>query len=169
MRKVMRSLRRLSCGLGAAAILLCATCSDRTRGDANDCETRLELYYKAVEAAGQCDPTAAVPCTAYEGVQCPPVGVNPGSSAALSAKLSEDEAAGCELPVLMCPLLVMTPPPYTCQAGADGVYRCYCVCEQMVSGAGTCVSESAGCPNGSLPAGFCSGASMLCCAPSGPL
>jgi len=133
--------------------------------DANDCETKRQLYYAAVAAAGQCDPAAAVPCSAYDGVECPTVGVNPDSVAALTVNLSEFKAAGCSLPLHSCPIWVMTPPPYTCKAGADGLYRCYSVCEQMIGGRATCVGQSTGCANVVLAAGFCSGTSMLCCSP----
>src|ERR1017187_5492581 len=136
-----------------------------SNSDANDCETKRQLYYAAVAAAGQCDPAAALPCFAYDGVECPTVGVSPDSVAALTANLSEFKAAGCSLPLHSCPIWVMTPPPYTCQAGADGVHRCYSVCEQMIGGRATCVGQSTGCANVVLAAGFCSGTSMLCCSP----
>ena len=132
-------------------------------GGGSDCETKRQLYYTAVETAEQCDPAAAVPCANYDGVECPTVGVNPNSVAALSAKLSEYKAAGCTLPIHSCPIWVMTPPPYTCQAGADGVNRCISVCEQMMGGRATCVSQSTGCAN-VLLAGAC-GTSMVCCSP----
>jgi hypothetical protein len=133
---------------------------------ANDCESRRQAYYAAVAAAGQCDPTSATPpCAAYDGVECPTVGVNPTAVAGLSAKLAEYKAAGCSLPIHSCPVLVMTPAPYTCQPGSDGVYKCYSVCEQMISGRATCVSQSTGCAGMMLTAGFCTGTSMVCCAP----
>ena len=128
-----------------------------------DCDTRLRVYYAAVAAATRCDPAAAEPCAAYDGVECPPVGVNPDSVAALSAELSDYEAAGCALP-LRCSIWTMTPAPYTCQAGEDGLYKCYSFCEQMWGGRATCVDQSTGCPNMVLD-GFCSGTSMSCCSP----
>lgn len=131
---------------------------------ASDCDTRRTVYYAAVTAAEQCDPMSAVPCTGYDGVECPSVGVNPVSVDALSAKLSEFKAAGCILPLHSCPSFVMTPPPYTCQPGPDGVYKCYSLCENMAGGLGTCVSQSTGCAGTRLSAGFCSGPSMDCCA-----
>jgi hypothetical protein len=132
--------------------------------DASSCETKRQLYYTAVETAAQCDPAVAVPCASYDGVECPTVGVNPDSVATLSAKLSAYKASGCTLPIHSCPISDMTPPPYTCQAGTDGVNRCYSACEQMMGGRATCVSQSTGCANGVL-AGGC-GASMVCCSPS---
>ena len=132
-------------------------------GGDNDCESKRQLYYTAVETSEQCDPAAAAPCASYDGVECPTVGVNPNSVAPLSAKLSEYKAAGCTLPIHSCPVSVMTPPPYTCQAGADGVNRCYSACEQIMGGRATCVSQSIGCANGVRAEGC--GPSLVCCLP----
>lgn len=129
----------------------------------SDCESLRSSYYAAVQSAAQCDPAAASSCAAYDGVECPTVGVNPDSVAGLNAKLSDFQAAGCALPRHSCPIWVMTPPPYTCQAGGDGIYRCSSACEQMMNGGATCVSQSTGCANVVLD-GYCSGASM-CCSP----
>lgn len=130
-----------------------------------DCETMRQLYYAAVSAAGQCDPTASVPCAAYDGVECPTVGVSPGSVASLNAKLAEYKSAGCSLPRHSCPISVVTPAPYTCQPDTSGGHRCYSVCESMVGGKATCVSTSSGCKTAELSAGFCSGTAMVCCSP----
>lgn len=129
-----------------------------------NCDERRQAYYEAVAAAAQCNPSAADPCAAYADVECPPVGVNPDSMAALKTKLSDYKAAGCSLPVHSCPALVGTPPPYTCQAGADGLNRCYSACEKMMGGRATCLSKSTGCKNIALT-GYCSGTSMVCCSP----
>lgn len=131
---------------------------------ATDCETRRQLYYAAVNAAGQCTPMASVPCAAYDGVECPTVGVRPDSVAALSAKLAEYKAAGCSLPVHSCPLAVMTPAPYTCQADTNGGFRCYSECGAMMGGRATCVDAASGCKTLVLSEGFCAEASTVCCA-----
>jgi hypothetical protein len=131
---------------------------------AMDCESRRQVYYAAVVDAGQCDPTATVPCAAWDGVECPTVGVNPDSLAALGAKFSDYKAAGCSLPMHSCPIVVMTPAPYTCQPDGDGGYRCYSVCESMMGGRATCVNEASGCKTMTLSAGFC-GTAMVCCSP----
>ncbi len=131
----------------------------------SDCATKLDRYYAAVRAAMRCDPEAAEPCTAYSGVECPPVGVNPDNVAALSIELTDFKAAGCALPLHSCPILVITPAPYTCQAGEDAVYACRSLCEQTMGGRATCVSQSKGCPGVAVPVGFCSGTAMICCAP----
>ncbi len=128
------------------------------------CDSRREAYYASLEAANQCDPTAAVPCTAYQGVECPPAGVRPESVDALSAKLSDYTAACGALPEHSCPAALATPAPYVCQAKADGVPRCYSPCEEILSGHTACVSQPLGCaPNVELPQGYCSGTSMSCC------
>jgi hypothetical protein len=133
-------------------------------GDANDCGAKLQTYYAAVAAAEQCDPTATSPCTGYDGVECPTVGVNPDAVASLSEKLAEYKASGCSLPLHSCPVVVMTPPPYTCQPGADAGFQCHSVCEQMMGGQATCLPASA-CTHVVLN-GFCAGASTVCCSPS---
>jgi hypothetical protein len=133
-------------------------------GGASDCESRRQVYYAAVTAAAQCDPTATVPCAAYTGVECPTVGVNPEAVADLSARLADYQAAGCTLPLHSCPSSVMTPPPYTCQVGGDGVHRCYSTCENLMGGRATCVGQSADCASIVLTAGYCSGTAMVCCA-----
>ena len=126
----------------------------------DDCATKLQAYDSAVRDAMQCNPGAAVPCAPYEYYFCGPVGVNPDSTTALSTILSEYLAAGCTLPVHQCPIVVVTPPPYTCQPGAGGGNQCYSLCENMPTG--TCVSQSTGCANLVFDA-FCSGTSMECC------
>ncbi len=143
------------------AIPVAAGCSVQ----AANCDTQRNAYYAAVEAAGECNPAAAEPCTANQNVECPPVGVAPDSVAALQAKRSDYEALGCSFPVYSCPAAVMTPPPYTCQAGADGGFSCFSECEKMYGGNATCVSKSSGCAHLVLSAGYCSGTSMECCSP----
>jgi hypothetical protein len=135
----------------------------RTGADAVDCEAQNQLYSRAVAAAGQCDPTAAEPCAAYQGVNCPPVGVSPDSVTALTAQLSAMEAGGCALRATSCPIVLIKPAPYTCQAGADGVYRCYSICGNLASGRATCVSQSTGCSGVLLTAGYCASSSTVCC------
>jgi hypothetical protein len=129
----------------------------------SDCDTMWSVYADAVGAAQRCDPAAAVPCTEYRGIRCPQVGVNPDSVAALSAQLSDYEAAGCHRPLLNCLIYMLNPPPYTCQATASGTYMCYSVCEQMaavIGGTTSCVSRD--CGNALLYWGFCSGTSQCC-------
>jgi hypothetical protein len=139
--------------------------TDGSATGGSECDAKQDLYYAAVEAAVRCDPAAAEPCTAYDGVECPPVGVNPDSVAALSAELSEFKAAGCALPLHSCLIFIMTPGPYTCQPDQDGAYWCTPFCEQLVGGRATCVSEFTGCATLTLPEGFCSEPSTQCCSP----
>ncbi len=154
----MTKAPRMPVTLGALAVLGASSCSN------TDCTTRLNAYEAAIYAAGQCNLAAAVPCTGYQDL-CGPVGVNPDAAAALSATLSEYEAAECSLPVLGCPISVETPPPYACEtAGDGGGARCFSSCESLD---GTCVSQSMGCGNGSVDAElFCSDATTECCLPS---
>jgi hypothetical protein len=131
----------------------------------SDCDTMYSVYADAVGAAQQCDPAAAVPCTDYPSNFCPQVGVNPDSVAALSAQLSDYEAAGCAVPRHSCLIYMLNPPPYTCQATASGRYMCYSVCEQMaavIGGTASCVSQATDCGTGKLLWGFCSGTSQCC-------
>ena len=130
----------------------------------SDCATMWSVYTDAVEAARQCDPAAAVPCAEYQGIRCPQVGVNPDSVAALSAQLSDYEAAGCHRPLLSCLIYMLNPPPYTGQATASGTYMCYSVCEQMaavIGGTATCRSQATGC-GWMFSSGFCGGTSQCC-------
>ena len=135
-----------------------------------DCDTMWSVYADAVGAAQRCDPAAAVPCTEYRGIRCPQVGVNPDSVAALSAQLSDYEAAGCHRPLLNCLIYMLNPPPYTCQATASGTYMCYSVCEEMaavIGGTVACSSQSTD-SGWIFPLGFCSGTSVCrLCDPSG--
>jgi len=151
----MKNAVRLLLALGALSIS--AGC---------DCEQKRAAYWAAVEAAKQCDPAATEPCAAYRGSNsCGPDGVNPDSIADLSGHLSGLKATGCLLDSVgrhPCLTVASMPPPYTCQAKADGGYRCYSVCEQMGF---TCVSQSTGCAGIEIDQGFCSGESMVCCLP----
>jgi hypothetical protein len=134
-------------------------------GSAGDrCYASGQDYSSAVTAAEQCDPAAKEPCVAYYGVDCLQAGVNPDSVAALSAQANDYKAAGCGLPEPhSCPsFTIVMPPPYTCQAGTDGVHRCYSVCEQVMSGGATCVSQSTDCAGGLLLKGYCSDAGACC-------
>ena len=153
--------------LACAALTIAGACAGESSQTGSDaaCDAKRDAYYAAVEAAAQCDPSAAQPCTSYDAVECPPVGVSPNSVTTLQVALSDFTAAGCQLPVHSCPIWVMTPAPYTCQPGPDAVTRCYSVCEQMIGARATCVSGAAACANVVLDAGYCSGTSMVCCSP----
>jgi hypothetical protein len=135
----------------------------------SDCDTMYSVYADAVGAAQQCDPAAAVPCTDYPSNFCPQVGVNPDSVAALSAQLSDYEAAGCVVPRHSCLIYMLNPPPYTCQATASDRYMCYSVCEEMaavIGGTTSCVSQATDRGMGELLFwGFCSGTSQCCLSP----
>ncbi len=75
---------------------------------------------------------------------------------------------GCFIPAISCPALQRSFPPYTCQPGFDGTYRCMNICEHITAGDGaasTCVATDADCPEQTLrPPGYCPG-SMICCGP----
>jgi hypothetical protein len=129
--------------------------------DADECEARRLDYYAAVEAAQSCDPALSTPCAEYRKVECAPLGVAPDSMDALNSHFADYKDAGCALPVHRCPIFVNTPPPYTCQAAADGNHRCFSICEQ-VSTAAHCVVDVESCAGLVIPTAFCAGESVCC-------
>jgi hypothetical protein len=150
--------------LGILFIAIFLACSDDTV-DLNltpKCSAAWEEYGATIRAGTQCDPTAAEPCTAYDKIDCPSVGVSPTAVFGLNVAYAKYISAGCSIPLHSCPNVVETPPPYTCEPSGDGPNRCMSLCENMSGGHATCVSQDTGCTNLRLD-GFCSGQSMICC------